>query len=254
MEIKKGRRSSHPKYPFPSRHLPPFHGSRELVPWIQIPHWHFLSFPPFILSAFFQLWSNFQAKAGGGRMFKTTQSKSRNSVSLQIKSQTKFQELCGVSARCFEQLQGICWMPSQDMIPELCSIFPTHFVFKTRNSISVSIWKWSLWFQRGEIPLAPSRSMLWNVFGIEVSPCSQTLSCWKWNDWSTARILCWRAAGKVGPMPLKVFHPGRKSSSDPSGNKTITLGKILTPRDVFPLPLSSEEFFIILEFFMCSEL
>lgn len=50
-------------------------------------------------------------------------------------------------------------------------------------------------------------------------------------------------------MALEAFHPRRKSSSDPSANRTITLEKIIAPRDVFPLPLLSEGFFIILDFF-----
>lgn len=132
-------------------------------------------------------------------------------------------------------------MPSQDTNPEFCPIFPAHPVLKTRNSISVSIWKLSLRFQGGEIPLAPSRSMLGNFFGIEVGHFSQTLSSWKWKEWSTAGILTWIAAGKV--KPLEAFHPRRTRFSDPSGNRTITLRKILTPREVFPLPLLSEGFF-----------
>lgn len=53
----------------------------------------------------------------------------------------------------------------------------------------------------------------------------------------------------MGITALEAFHAGRNSSSDPSGNRTIILGKIFIQRDFFPLPWLSKGFFIILEFF-----
>lgn len=78
----------------------------------------------------------------------------------------------GSCSRCFERLQGFCWMSSQDTIPEFCPVFPAHFAFRGRNSIS--IWRRN--------PTGPQQiyglKFLWDRSG-ELFPNSFLLEVWK---------------------------------------------------------------------------